>query len=339
MKIPIDKIMPNPYDPREDYGDLEGLRASVQKHGMLHSFLVRPAEQKDRYELVFGGRRLEVLRQLGKTEVEAEVREFPDADMPVLALCENAHRKDYNPIELAKSYRIGLKVTTYSIEQFSKLVGESASKISMHLAILELPDQILKKAKDHTLANLTAMARLERLSKNLRITYEDVLNEGTINPYFADQIASSCKKVFDSSLPQNKKMEICGDIITQDYSSLAPKNYRTIAVYAEQRLERALIKYNTNLAKVAKALEARNREGCPIRPRVKNVRNLDDIEDINDKLNETTDILRQATLHLERTKKKGYYANASKRNQNSFRVAVNNLTSKLEGILKDEIQP
>ena len=335
MKVQIEQIAKNPYDPRQDYGDLNGLKSSIQKHGMLHSFLLRPGKQQGEYELVFGGRRFECLKQLGASEVEAEVREFKDADMAILALCENVHRKDYNPIELAKSYRIGLTTTGYSMEQFSEIVGESVGKISMYLSILELPEHITAKAKEYTLADLTAMAKLEKISRTLRIEYENVIKERSISPYFAEQIVSSCKKIFDSKLPQNKKMMLCGDILTQEYSTIASKNARAIGVYAEQRLEQALVNYDKNLGKVAKAIAARNHQTGPVRARVKNVRSLEDIENVDSRLNETTDILRQATLHLERTEKKGYYANASKRNQNSFRVAVNQLASKLEGILKN----
>ncbi len=337
MKIPIDKIMPNSYDSRQDYGDLEGLRGSIEKHGMLHGFLVRPTKQDGRYELVFGGRRLECLKQIGKKEVEAEVRDFKDSDMAVLALCENVHRKDYTPVELARSYRIGLTATGYSVEQFSKIIGESVEKINNYLAILELPEQILSKAQKYSITDLVTLAKLEKISRTLRITYENVLNERTMPAYFANQIVGSCRKVCESNLPQNKKIDICGDIITQDYSAIAPKNAHVIGVYAEERLEQALIIYNKNLGRVAKAIQARKSKG-PIRPTVKNVRSLDDIEDVNDKLDKTTDVIRGATMHLERTEKKGYYAHASKRNQKSFRVAVNKLASRLEGILKNDGQ-
>jgi ParB/RepB/Spo0J family partition protein len=338
MKIPISKIASNPFDSRQDYGDLEGLKGSIQKHGMLHGFLVRPSKKSGEYELVFGGRRFECLKQLEKTEVEAEVRDFKDSDMAVLALCENVHRKDYTPVELARSYRIGLTATGYSVDQFSKIVGESVEKINNYLSILELPEQILSKSKGYSVTDLVTLARLEKLSRTLRITYENVLNERTMPAYFANQIVSSCRKVCESNLPQNKKVDICGDIITQDYSAIAPKNAHVIGVYAEERLEKALIVYNKNLGKVAKAIQARKNKGS-MRPTVKNVRTLDDIENVNDKLDETTDVLRNAAMNVERTEKKGYYLNASKRNQKSFRVVVNKLASKLEGILKNGNQP
>jgi len=337
-KIPLARIQKNPYDTREDYGDLKGLKSNIEKHGMLHGFLVRPSSRKNgEYELVFGGRRFECLRELGKTEVEAEVRDFKDSDMAILALCENVHRKDYNPAELARQYRVGLTATGYGLEEFAKVVGESVAKIGNYLKILDLPDKILSKSAEYRVHDLHVMSQLQEMSQTLRITYENVLNERVIPTTFADEIVRSCARIFSSNLPEDKKVELAGDVITQDYSHIAPRNFRNIGVYATQVLEQALIKYNKNLAKVAKAIDARNKKGTII-PKKKNVESLADIVDVNDKLDETTDILRTTTLHLERTEKKGYYNLASKRNQNSFKGAVNKLASRLETILKNDGQ-
>jgi ParB/RepB/Spo0J family partition protein len=335
MKVPINQIMKNPYDTREDYGDLEGLKTSIRQHGMLIPHPARPGKNPGEYELAFGGRRLQSAKEVGISEVELQVQDFKDSIMPVLALNENVHRKDLNPVELAKAYRVGLATTGYNIEEFSKLVGESSDKINNYLSILELPEQTLSKHEQYNVIDLVTLARLEKISRTLRITYENVLNERTMPAHFANQIVVSCRKVCESNLPQNKKVDLCGDIITQDYSTIAPKNAHVIGVYSEQRLEQALITYNKNLGKVAKAIQARKNNG-PARSTVKKVKSLDDIEDVNDKLDKTTDILRTATLHLERTEKKGYYTHASKRNQKSFRVAVNKLASRLEGILKND---
>ena len=334
MKIPINKIDKNPYDTREDYGDLAGLKSSIERHGLLQSFLLRPGKRQGEYELVFGGRRFEALKQLGKVEIEAEVREFKDSDMATLALCENVHRKDYTPAELARSFRIGMTATGYEITEFAQVVGENPAKVESYLGLLDLPERILSRSTAYSVHDLMAMARLQQLSQALRITYEDVLGERTFSSAFSGEILRSCLRVFSSKLPLDKKVDLCGEIITQDYSHIAPRNFKNIGVYATQILEQALVRYDSNLQKVAKAIQARQVRGAIIPTRAK-VRKLEDIEDINDRLNEITDVLRTTAMHLERTEKKGYYEKSSRRNQKSFRVAVNKLASKLEIIIKN----
>jgi len=326
MKVNLNDITFNPYDPREDYGDLEGLKASIEQNGILQPFLVRPKDDKS-YELVFGGRRLRCLKELGYKDIDVEVRELGNSEMATLALCENVHRKDLNPVELARAYRIGLTTTGLSNEQFSKITGEDVGKIRKYLNILDLPERILKKAEKYNVTQLVTLGRLNKMSSTLRISYENILNEREISATFAQEIVASCDRIFSSRLPKKKKQMLGCEILTHDYSNLSPKHYKDISIFASHLLEQELIKYDKNLEKVSEALKAKSNG------KKKKIRKIKDITDISRELDAVTDILRQTDLHVQKVNKNQYYSEASRRSQGKFRTVVNRLVSGLEETL------
>ncbi len=56
--IPVDRIEPNPENPRLAFDEttLEELAASIREHGVLQPILVRPVEE-NRFQLIAGERR------------------------------------------------------------------------------------------------------------------------------------------------------------------------------------------------------------------------------------------------------------------------------------------
>lgn len=83
---------------REDYGDLSGLAASIQRYGMIHPIVVDSEKR-----LVVGGRRLEAARILGWKQIEARDHgELTEEELREIELEENLRRKDLTPYEQAR---------------------------------------------------------------------------------------------------------------------------------------------------------------------------------------------------------------------------------------------
>lgn len=55
--IPIDRLEPNPNQPRIEFGDLEELTNSIREKGVLEPLLVRPAQVGGRFMIISGERR------------------------------------------------------------------------------------------------------------------------------------------------------------------------------------------------------------------------------------------------------------------------------------------
>ena len=104
-ELPIDRIRPNPRQPREQFDEeaLTELMASIREVGVLQPVVVRP--MADGYELVMGERRWRACRELGLETVPAIVRSTADDAMLLDALLENLHRQQLNPLEEAAAYQ------------------------------------------------------------------------------------------------------------------------------------------------------------------------------------------------------------------------------------------
>ncbi|MDJ0579671.1 ParB/RepB/Spo0J family partition protein [Crocosphaera sp.] len=100
--IPIELILLPPSQPRRyfDPEKMAQLTDSIRVDGILQPLVVRPySERKGYYELVFGERRYRSAKQAEFTEVPVIIKELNDSVAQRLALIENLHREDLNPVD------------------------------------------------------------------------------------------------------------------------------------------------------------------------------------------------------------------------------------------------
>ena len=328
MKVRLDQIKNNPYNTREDYGDLSGLKVSIKKFGLTQPLLTRKTERG--YELAFGGRRYEALRQIGQEEVDIEVRNISQKDMAILSLCENVHRKNLNAVEQAKAYNSGLVTTKLPLEEFARTIGVATQTIREYLGILGLPQNILRRANKYKNFQLIGLGKLQNKSKSLRIMLENLLENKSISVQFLRQIVSSCESIYSSNLSMKVKKQLCGEVIFHDYSLLPPENYHDIRTFSNSILGKAITKHQKGLIKT----ETARKKLAKTKVRKRPIRKVTDIVHIDQKLDDITSSLREANSSIQKTIRNNYYGEASKRSQRKFRTVVNHLVSGLEKILK-----
>lgn len=141
-KVPIDKINPNPNQPRTHFNEtlLNELADSIRENGVLQPLLVR--KKGKGYEIIAGERRYQASKIAGLEELPVIVKEVDDQKMLELALIENLQRSDLNPIEEAKGYRQLIKASGMTQEALSKAVSKSRSSITNSLRLLDLPEPV-----------------------------------------------------------------------------------------------------------------------------------------------------------------------------------------------------
>ena len=143
VEIDIDKLTTNPYQPRKEFDEekLEELKTSIIKYGLLQPIIVR--ETNDGFEIVAGERRTKACKLAGLKKIPARIISIKaDADKLELALIENIHRDDLNPIEVALSYQMLIKEFRYTQETLAIKIGKERSTVSNILRLLKLPDNI-----------------------------------------------------------------------------------------------------------------------------------------------------------------------------------------------------
>jgi ParB family transcriptional regulator, chromosome partitioning protein len=121
--VPIDKIRPNPEQPRKYIGDISELSESIKEKGVLEPLLVRYMPREDTYHIISGERRYHAARAAGLKELPCIEKIADDAETLELALIENLQRKDLTPFEEADGlYRLA--------EQFAYTHEDIARKIA-----------------------------------------------------------------------------------------------------------------------------------------------------------------------------------------------------------------
>ena len=103
VSIPVSKIIANPQQPRHYFAEeeLRNLAESIRKHGVLQPLLVTKVDGG--FELIAGERRSRAAKLAGLAEVPAIVKEATDQDKLEIAIVENLHRADLNPMEKARA--------------------------------------------------------------------------------------------------------------------------------------------------------------------------------------------------------------------------------------------
>lgn len=142
-EIPIAQIEVNPYQPRTEFDEeaLKELSESIRQYGIIQPITVRKIDE-NRYQLISGERRLRASILLNLETIPAYIRQANDQEMLEMALVENIHRKDLDPIEIALSYQRLIEECNLTQEQLSERVGKDRSTIANFLRLLKLPDEI-----------------------------------------------------------------------------------------------------------------------------------------------------------------------------------------------------
>ncbi|MBW6460953.1 MAG: ParB/RepB/Spo0J family partition protein [Bacteroidales bacterium] len=141
--IDVRKIDANPFQPRTRFEEesLQELAGSIGRQGIVQPLTVRKIGY-DRYQIIAGERRLKAALIAGMKEVPCYIRVADDEQMLELALIENIHRKDLNPLEIAISYQRLVDELKLTQEDVSKKVGKDRATVANYIRLLKLPPEV-----------------------------------------------------------------------------------------------------------------------------------------------------------------------------------------------------
>jgi ParB family transcriptional regulator, chromosome partitioning protein len=169
-EIAVDKILPNPAQPRLSYEEdsLTELADSIREHGVLQPILVRPVGSK--YELIAGERRWRASRQAQRDSIPAIVVEFDDEAALEASIIENLQREDVSPLEEAAMFR---KMTGlgYSVRQLAQKIGKDKGYVENRIRLADAPAEVreLVSVRKDTLSHAYELMKIgdERTRKRL----------------------------------------------------------------------------------------------------------------------------------------------------------------------------
>ena len=140
-ELPLDKILPNPAQPRLSYEEesLGELADSIREHGVLQPILVRPVGPK--FELIAGERRWRASRLAERDSIPAIVVDFDEQAALEVSIIENLQREDVSPLEEAAMFRKMMDLG-YSVRQLAQKIGKDKGYVENRIRLAEAPPEI-----------------------------------------------------------------------------------------------------------------------------------------------------------------------------------------------------
>lgn len=193
--VALEQIAPNPMQPRQAFADdkLQELAQSLKTNGVMQPLVVR--KNGSGYTIVAGERRYRAARIAGLEQIPViVVDDIDDTRMLELALVENIHRQDLNPLELAEAYRRLLDECGLTQAELAGRVGKSRVSVTNHLRLLSLPDSIKRLVAENKLSEGHARAILAIDNEAQMLEMADRIVSSEMSVREVERAASSKRK-------------------------------------------------------------------------------------------------------------------------------------------------
>lgn len=186
LEMPIDRVLPDPGQPRRDWEHEEGerrleeLAASIREFGVLQPLLVREgtirADGVQEFIIIAGGRRRAAAARAGLATVPVLVRGEEGVRVRVLQLIENVHRQDLSPLDEARAYQELIDIEGFTPPELARRLNVSDQKIRDRLRLLT--NQAIADALERKQLNLTAARSLQQLPDGEIAAFKARLRQG-----------------------------------------------------------------------------------------------------------------------------------------------------------------
>lgn len=160
--IGVDRIEPNPNQPRQHLGELDELIASIKEKGVLEPILVRFDAQTQKFMIISGERRFAASVRAGLKEIPCIEKEATDSEVAEIALIENLQRKDLTAFEEADGFKALSDRFGYTHNDIAKKIGKSRSSVTETLSINSLPEDVKKLCREVGIQAKTMLLEIVR---------------------------------------------------------------------------------------------------------------------------------------------------------------------------------
>ena len=209
----IDEISPNHLQPRNYFDDkkLNDLMSSIKEHGVLQPVVVQKVDSG--FELIVGERRWRASKKLGLKKIPAVIREVNDEQSLEIAIIENIHRQDLNPIEEAEAYARLSNEFELTQEMVAEKVGKSRTAVANILRLLKLSRNIKEDliSEKISMGHARALLGLEE-SKQMESLRNEIIKQDLTVRQTESRVNKLKKGVLDKPITQT----INKDIFTKD---------------------------------------------------------------------------------------------------------------------------
>ena len=216
VKIPINKIIPNRYQPRTVFDDekIEELARTIHTHGIIQPIVIRPMNDgSGNYEIIAGERRYRAMKSLQWVDVPAIVRNLNDRETASIALIENLQREELTAIEEALAYQQLLEIHSLTQEALAQRLGKGQSTVANKLRLLKLPQFVQDAILNREISERHARALIAIKDEQLQMQLIAATKEFDWN---VRQLEQQIQMILNPEEPETKKRKASRKAISKD---------------------------------------------------------------------------------------------------------------------------
>lgn len=199
--LPIDKIEPNPDQPRVEIGDLTELTSSIKEQGILEPLLVKPNKENGTWMIIAGERRWRSANLAGLSEVPCIELDIDEQSIAEIALIENLQRKDLTIWEEADGLAALATRYNYTHEQIAKKIGKSRTTITESMTIASIPETIRESCFEFKITAKSTLLEIARqFDDKTMLEFVNKIGELALNREEIRQTSRQINKVSPSKI-------------------------------------------------------------------------------------------------------------------------------------------
>ncbi|MCB1167869.1 MAG: ParB/RepB/Spo0J family partition protein [Leptospiraceae bacterium] len=190
QELAIDRIAPNPEQPRKKFreAEIDELASTLLSVGLIEPIVVR--RKDDGYQIISGERRWRAAQKAGFRKIPAVVKQVSESQGLEMAIIENVQREDLTVIEEARAYEALMRLSGEKAADVAKKVGKDRATITNLIRLLKLPDEVLELIEDRKLSGGAARPLLSLADRGAVIRMaRKIVQEGWSARKVEDEVA------------------------------------------------------------------------------------------------------------------------------------------------------
>lgn len=230
-RIPIEKIMPNPMQPRKNFDNdaINTLSESISRYGLIQPISVRVCDGK--YELVAGERRLRAAKLAGLCEIPCLVVTASSRKSAELAMVENIERVGLDIFEEAEAIERLLASGDCTQTQLAKRLCMSQSNLANKLRLLRFDEDQRALIRKYKLTERHARTIL-RVPPEKRVETLKKIGEAGMSVTASEELVDRilCTKLIKAQFEKKKKVSQKEKDNKEEIASVSQGPIRTIVM-------------------------------------------------------------------------------------------------------------
>ncbi len=193
-ELDVTQLKPNPLQPRMrfDEDSINELAQSIRESGVVQPILV--VQEEGHFKIIVGERRWRAAQKAGLKKIPVMIRNLPPEKQLEVAIIENIHRENLNPLEIALAYHRMAEELGFTQQEIADKVGKDRTSITNYLRLLKLPQEIQDALGDGNLSMGHARAILALEDSEAQLAaFRQIMDKG-LSVRSSEKLANKLKE-------------------------------------------------------------------------------------------------------------------------------------------------